>query len=92
MSSEHAFQLDAALRIRLLLVDDEPDFKEVMLKHLSRKGIRLSVAECCLDALDLPLSPPNALPLLCSFRPSASVATDAVRRGHSHPLAPSPHP
>ena len=52
MSSEHAFQLDAALRIRLLLVDDEPDFKEVMLKHLSRRGIRLSVAECCLDALD----------------------------------------
>ena len=52
MSSEHAFQLDAALRIRLLLVDDETDFKEVMLKHLSRKGIRLSVAECCLDALD----------------------------------------
>lgn len=53
MSSEPAFQLDAALRIRLLLVDDEPDFKEVMLKHLSRRGIRLSVAECCLDALDL---------------------------------------
>ena len=52
MSSEPAFQLDAALRIRLLLVDDETDFKEVMLKHLSRKGIRLSVAECCLDALD----------------------------------------
>ncbi|WP_297954186.1 response regulator [uncultured Desulfobulbus sp.] len=52
MSSEPAFQLDAALRIRLLLVDDEPDFKEVMLKHLSRRGIRLSVAECCLDALD----------------------------------------
>ena len=53
MSSEPPCQLDAALRIRLLLVDDEPDFKEVMLKHLSRKGIRLSVAECCLDALDL---------------------------------------
>ena len=52
MRSEPAFQLDAALRIRLLLVDDEPDFKEVMLKHLSRRGIRLSVAECCLDALD----------------------------------------
>ena len=52
MSSEPAFQLDAALRIRLLVVDDEPDFKEVMLKHLSRRGIRLSVAECCLDALD----------------------------------------
>ena len=53
MSSEPPCQLDAALRIRLLLVDDEPDFKEVMLKHLSRKGIRLSVADCCLDALDL---------------------------------------
>ena len=53
MSSEHAFQLDAALRIRLLLVDDEPDFKEAMLKHLSRRGIRLGVAECCLDALDI---------------------------------------
>ena len=52
MSSEPPCQLDAALRIRLLLVDDEPDFKEVMLKHLSRRGIRLSVAECCLDALD----------------------------------------
>ena len=52
MSSEPAFQLDAALRIRLLLVDDEPDFKVVMLKHLSRRGMRLSVAECCPDALD----------------------------------------
>ena len=52
MSSEPACQLDAALRIRLLLVDDETDFKEVMLKHLSRKGIRLSVADCCRDALD----------------------------------------
>ena len=52
MSSEPAFQLDAALRIRLLLVDDEPDFKEVMLKHLSRRGNRHSDAEYCLDALD----------------------------------------
>jgi len=52
MTSEHAFQLDAALKIHLLLVDDEPDFKEVMLKHLSRMGIRLSVAEGCLEAIE----------------------------------------
>ncbi|MDX9835155.1 MAG: response regulator [Desulfobulbus sp.] len=52
MSSEQALQLDAALRIRLLLVDDEPDFKEIMLKHLTRKGIQLGVADCCLGALD----------------------------------------
>ena len=51
MSSDHALHLDAALRIRLLMVDDEPDFKEAVLKHLSRRGIRLSVADCCLDAL-----------------------------------------
>ncbi len=51
MTSEHAFKLEAALKIHLLLVDDEPDFKEVMLKHLSRMGIHLSVSECCLDAL-----------------------------------------
>jgi DNA-binding NtrC family response regulator len=52
MTSEQALQLDAALRIHLLLVDDEPEFKEVMLKHLSRMGIRLSVAEGCVDALE----------------------------------------
>jgi len=52
MTSEQAFQLNAALKIHLLLVDDEPDFKEVMLKHLSRMGIRLSVAEGCLEALE----------------------------------------
>lgn len=52
MTSEQAFQLDAALKIHLLLVDDEPDFKEVMLKHLSRMGIRLSVAEGCLEAIE----------------------------------------
>jgi DNA-binding NtrC family response regulator len=50
--SEQAFKLEAALKIHLLLVDDEPEFKEVMQKHLSRMGIRLSLSECCLDALD----------------------------------------
>ena len=52
MTSEQSPTLEAALRIHLLLVDDEPEFKEIMLKHLSRMGIRLSLAECCLDALD----------------------------------------
>ncbi len=45
--------LDAALKIRLLLVDDEPEFKEVMLRHLDQAGIRLSVSECCSDGLEL---------------------------------------
>lgn len=45
--------LDAALRIHLLLVDDEPDFKEVMQQHLGQAGIRLSVSECCSDGLEL---------------------------------------
>ena len=31
------------------------------------------------------LSPPNALPLLCSFRPNASVAAARHHRGHRHP-------
>jgi len=51
--SEQTCKLEAALKIHLLLVDDEPEFKEVMHKHLSRMGIRLSVSECCLDALEL---------------------------------------
>ena len=42
MTSEQSPTLEAALRIHLLLVDDEPDFKEIMLKHLSRMGIRLA--------------------------------------------------
>ena len=53
MTNEQTPSLEAALRIHLLLVDDEPEFKEIMLKHLSRMGIRLSLAECCLDALDV---------------------------------------
>jgi DNA-binding NtrC family response regulator len=52
MTSKQAFTLDAALKIHLLLVDDEPDFKEIMQKHLSRMGIRLNVSGCCLDALE----------------------------------------
>ena len=58
MTSVQSPTLEAALRIHLLLVDDEPDFKEIMLKHLSRMGIRLSLAECCLDALDLMAATP----------------------------------
>jgi DNA-binding NtrC family response regulator len=51
--SDQPSKLDAALKIHLLLVDDESEFKEVMQKHLGRVGIRLSVSECCLDALEL---------------------------------------
>lgn len=50
---EQAFQLEATLKIHLLLVDDDREFKEIMQKHLSRMGVRLSVSECCLAALDL---------------------------------------
>lgn len=53
MTTEQAFTLEAALKIHLLLVDDEVDFKEIMQKHLSRMGIRLSVSECCVDALEI---------------------------------------
>ena len=52
MTSERAFKLDAALKIRLLLVDDEPDFKEIILKRLTRMKIQLSLADCCLPALE----------------------------------------
>jgi DNA-binding NtrC family response regulator len=51
--SDQPSKLDAALKIHLLLVDDEPEFKEVMQKHLGRAGIRLSVSECCSDGLEL---------------------------------------
>jgi DNA-binding NtrC family response regulator len=53
MTSDQTFKIEAALKIHLMLVDDEPDFKEVMQKHLARMGIRLSVSECCMDALEL---------------------------------------
>lgn len=53
MTTEQAFKLEAALKIHLLLVDDEVEFKEIMQKHLSRMGIRLSVSECCVDALEI---------------------------------------
>jgi two-component system OmpR family response regulator len=39
-------------KFHLLLVDDEPDFIEVMFKYLSRNGIDLSVAAYCLKALE----------------------------------------
>lgn len=52
MTNERAFKLQAALKIHLLLVDDEPDFKEIILKRLSRMGIQLSLADCCAAALE----------------------------------------
>jgi two-component system, OmpR family, response regulator len=52
MSLDQAFKLEAALKIHLLLVDDEPDFTAIMYKYLSRNGIELSVAEYCREALE----------------------------------------
>ena len=52
MTNERAFKLEAALKIHLLLVDDEPDFKEILLKRLTRMGIQLSLADCCAAALE----------------------------------------
>jgi DNA-binding NtrC family response regulator len=52
MTNERAFKLDAALKIHLLLVDDEPDFKEIILKRLTRLGVQLCLADCCANALE----------------------------------------
>jgi DNA-binding NtrC family response regulator len=52
MTNERAFKLDAALKIHLLMVDDEPDFKEIILKRLTRLGVQLSLADCCTAALE----------------------------------------
>ena len=52
MTNERAFKLEAALKIHLLLVDDEPDFKEIILKRLTRMGIQLRLADCCAAALE----------------------------------------
>lgn len=52
MSPEQAFKLEAALQIHLLVVDDEPDFTEVLYKYLSRNGIQLSIADYCREALE----------------------------------------
>lgn len=51
MTSPQRPSFEAALKISLLLVDDEPEFKDIVRKHLTRIGIRLSLADCCLDAL-----------------------------------------
>lgn len=53
MKSEHNPVLEAALQIKLLLVDDEPEFLETLEKHLSRREINTSVAEGCKMALDI---------------------------------------
>lgn len=52
MTNERAFKLEAALKIHLLLVDDEPDFKDIIRKRLTRMGIQLSLADCCSAALE----------------------------------------
>lgn len=51
--SEQTCTLDAALKIHLLLVDDEPAFKESVQTHLIRMNIRHSLAAGCPDALEL---------------------------------------
>ena len=58
MTSEQPPLLAAALKIHLLLVDDESEFKELIGKHLARMGIRLSLADCCLDGLELMATAP----------------------------------
>lgn len=53
MKNNHNPVLDAALKIKLLLVDDEPEFLETLEKHLSRRQIDTSVAEGCKMALNI---------------------------------------
>jgi DNA-binding NtrC family response regulator len=53
MKNNHNPVLDAALKIKLLLVDDEPEFLETLEKHLTRRKINTSVAEGCKIALDI---------------------------------------
>ena len=53
MRNNHNPVLDAALKIKLLLVDDEPEFLETLEKHLTRRKINTSVAEGCKIALDI---------------------------------------
>lgn len=53
MKSDHNPVLEAALKIKLLLVDDEPEFLETLEKHLRRRKINTSVAEGCKVALDI---------------------------------------
>jgi len=51
MTSERAFKPEAILGIRLLLVDDEDDFRDIIHKRMGRHGISLNLAACCADAL-----------------------------------------
>lgn len=53
MKNERELYLDAALKIQLLLVDDEPEFLETLEKHFSRMKIAARVAEGCTKALEL---------------------------------------
>lgn len=37
---------------KILLVDDEADFRDIMAKFFSRRKVDFAVADCCLAALD----------------------------------------
>ena len=47
MTNERAFKLEASLKIQLLLVDDEQDFRDIIRKRLTRLGVQLHLADCC---------------------------------------------
>ncbi|MDR0477646.1 MAG: response regulator [Desulfobulbaceae bacterium] len=51
MTSERHFKPEAILNIRLLVVDDEDDFREIIHKRMSRFGVNPNLAACCSDAL-----------------------------------------
>jgi len=51
MPSEGSLQPDAILKIHLMLVDDEDDFREILKKRMTQLGISLSLAACCSNAL-----------------------------------------
>jgi DNA-binding NtrC family response regulator len=51
MIIEKTFKPEAVFEIRLLLVDDEGDFREALVKRMNWMGIDLASASCCLDSL-----------------------------------------
>lgn len=53
MKKYPSIQLDAALHIHLLLVDDEPDFIETIGKHCRRVKIETSTALGCEQAIEI---------------------------------------
>ena len=51
MKSDKVFRLEAALQVAIMLVDDEPDFQDIIAKRLKRMGIALIQADCCDTAM-----------------------------------------